>query len=180
MLKTRHLLLALGIFAFILVGCKDTSKTENGTNNTSSPKTEKKTNANATIQLDDGRTIEMKDKRPRGNSNAPSRFTVNISDDLILMVQLDAYDTNLETKAYDEPTVATLVLTSISHDGPIGKEAYRSYNDNADGKEGEAKITLTSFKNSHAEGTFKGTLYSQNHKKAVVEGAFNTSWKKKW
>lgn len=180
MQKTRHFLLGLGIFAFILAGCKDNSKTENGANDTSSAKTEKKSNANATIHLDDGRTIEMKDKRPRGNSNAPSRLTVTLSDDVILMVQLDAYDTNLENKAYDELTVASIVLTSTSHDGPLGKEAYRSYNENADGKEGDAKITITSFKNNHAEGTFKGTLYSQNHKKAVVEGTFNTSWKEKW
>lgn len=180
MFKTRRLVLLLGISILIMTGCKDISKNESDTDTNTSSKIEKKNDTYAIIHLDDGREIEMKDKRPSGNSNAPSRLTANISENgMIIMLKLDTYKTPLEDRVYEDPLEGQIVLTSISHDGPLGKEAYRSYNTNEDGKEGKMKITLISHDKNHSEGTFKGTLYSPSHKQAVVEGKFITNKRKK-
>lgn len=182
MIKTKRLLLVIGLFGILLIACKNESKNETEVNKTLVSKNNKNAGAQATIQLDDGSTLEMKERKPRGNSNAPSRFTVNITDldGVIIMLKLDANDTPLEETSYEKSPNATLVLTSTSSVGALGSESYRSYNEDADGNEGEAKITLTSFGNNQAEGNFKGILYSPSHKKASIEGNFSTTWKSNW
>lgn len=180
MFKTKCLILLLGIAILIMTGCKDNTKNENEADTNTSSKIEKKNDTYAIIHLDDGSEIKMKDKRPSGNSNAPSRLTANISDNgMIIMLKLNTYKTPLEDRVYEDPLEGQIVLTSVSHDGPLGKEAYRSTGTSEDGKEGEVKITLISHGENHSEGTFKGTLYSQNHKQAVVEGKFITNKRKK-
>ncbi len=102
----------LGISALLMTGCSDNSKNKNDADTNSSSKIEKKNDTYAIIHLDDGREIEMKDKRPSGNSNTPSSLTANMTENgMIIMLTLDTYDTPLEDRVYDDPLEARIVLT---------------------------------------------------------------------
>lgn len=180
MYNAKRLLLALGISGLVLLGCKNSSENENEIDSKSSPKIENNDKGYALIQLEDGTSIELKSPKQSGNSNAPSRLTANINKDgLVILLTLDRSDTPLEDKVYEDPLEAQITLTSISNDGPLGKEAYRSFNTDKEGKEGKVKITLLSHGEYHSKGTFEGVLYSGNHKKATIKGKFNTKKKKK-
>lgn len=159
----------LGVFGFILIGCKDNSKNDKATN---------KTDAYATIQLEDGQTIDLEVKRQKGFLSSPTNFTANMTDyGLVIMLRLDTNDQDIKEKEYENPQ-ADLAIMNVNKDGPLD-ETYRSYFTNEDGNEGETKLTLTSIAEDHSEGTFRGILYSTNHKKAVIEGKFITKRKKK-
>ncbi|SHF57582.1 hypothetical protein SAMN05444483_101646 [Salegentibacter echinorum] len=182
MSKARYLVMLLAIFGIILVGCKDISKNENDVDNTSSSKTKngindsastsktrKKTGTYATINFDDGRTIEMVARSKQGILSLPSKFEANITDyKLIVMIEVKDSEP-LQNKIYEKG--AYLSISNMKSEIPL-KESFGSNNTNKDGKRGEAKITFTTINNTRAEGTFSGTLYSKSHRKATIEGEF--------
>lgn len=177
MLKTKYLLLTLGIFAFILTGCKDNSKNENGTDGTLSSKTETGTGSYAIIHLDDGRDIKLNAKKMIGQEFSTKLPTASLTDySLLLMLRLDYLENPIEEKSYEVPH-ANMTLQNVKNDGPLA-EVYRTQYKSADGEAGKTTITITSIDDNHSEGTFKGTLYSETHKKAIVEGKFTVKRKK--
>lgn len=172
MFKTKRLILLLGIFTVIMTGCKDNTKNENGTDEKASSKTETETGSYAIIHLDDGRDIELNAKSISGQAFSPKLPTASLTDySLLLMLRLNFLENPVEEKSYDEP-YANITLQNVKNDGPL-TEVYRTQYKSADGKEGKTTITITSIGDTHSEGTFSGTLYSKNHKKAVIEGKFN-------
>lgn len=186
MFRTKRLVLLLGLFTLIMTGCKDTSKnesvaddtssskTESDTDNTSSSKTEKKTGAYATIKFDDGRTIEMEARSQKGFLGLPNKFEGNMTDyKVIVMIELRDSEP-LQNKTYEKG--AFLSISNMQGDIPL-EESFGSNNKNEDGKQGDAKIKITSISKTHAEGTFTGTLYSKSHRKATIEGKFVTKSK---
>jgi|GEM_PF-6456472 hypothetical protein len=176
MLKTRRLVMLLGIFGLILVGCKDNSKNKNTTDDDSSSKTETKNDAYATIQMDDGSTIEMKISKQKGGLGSPTKFSANMTD-YKLMVMLKLINSEpIKNKTYKNSGVS-LTIASVNKKSALD-EMYRSWHfKSADGKEGQAKITFISISKTHAEGTFTGTLYSKSHRKVTIEGKFMTKRK---
>ncbi|AFL81565.1 hypothetical protein Aeqsu_2102 [Aequorivita sublithincola DSM 14238] len=172
MFKTKRLILLLGIFTIIITGCKNNSKTENGTDDTSTSKTETGNGSYAIIHLDDGRDIELDAKTISGKAFSPNLPTASLTDySLLLLLRLNFLENPVEEKSYDVP-YANITLQNVKKDGPL-TEVYRTQYKSADGKEGKTTITITSIGDTHSEGTFSGTLYSKNHKKAVIEGKFN-------
>ena len=172
-------LFILGIFGLVLIGCNDSSKNKIEANSKTSSKTESSDVGYIVIQLEDGSSIELKSPKQQGNLSAPSTLSVNMDmDGIVVMLKLNRYKTPLENKVYEDPLEAQITLTSISHNGALGKETYRSFNENKDGEEGKVKVTLISHSENHSEGTFEATLYSQNMKEAAIKGRFKTKKKK--
>ncbi|MDQ7917941.1 hypothetical protein RBU60_10170 [Mesonia sp. MT50] len=189
MFKTKRLMILLGIFGFLLVGCKDNSKTENAaddaslsrtkndTDNTSSSKTKKKTGAYATITFDDGRrTIEMEARSQQGILSLPTKFEGNMTDYKIIVI-IELKDSEpLQNKIYEKG--AYLSISNMKGKIPLDEKYQSNHNKSEDGKRGHAEIKITSISKTHAEGTFTGTLYSKSHRKATIEGKFITKRKK--
>ncbi|MCG2431744.1 hypothetical protein [Aequorivita xiaoshiensis] len=179
MCKIKPLFIVLGIIGLVLISCKDNSNSENDADNKVSSKVESKDDSSIEIQLEDGKNIILNSPNQSGNLFAPSSLAVNMDKDgIVVMLKLSKYKTPLENKVYDDPLDAQITLTSISHSGPLGKESYRSFNENENGEEGKVRINLISHSENHAEGTFEGTLYSQNKKEAIIKGKFKTKKKK--
>ncbi|WP_313114526.1 hypothetical protein [Aequorivita sediminis] len=182
MCKIKPLLFVIGIFSLVLIGCKNNSNNannENDADNKASSKVESKDDGYIEIQLEDGKNIVLNSPNQKGKLFAPSSLTVNMDKDgVVVMLKLNKYKRPLENQVYDDPLDAQITLTSISHSGPLGKEAYRSFNENENGEEGKVKINLISHSEDHAEGTFEGTLYSQNKKEAIIKGKFKTKKEK--
>lgn len=178
MLKTIRLLLLLGIFGLILIGCKDNSKKDESTANNTLLKTEKQNDTYVTVDLDDGSTVEMKVKRQSGNARSPNILNVNMTDySLLVILRLRSRNTPIEEKGYEDPD-ADITLKNVKKNGPIDEEYRSYYYKNENGQEGETKITVTYRGENHTEGTFTGTLYSKSHKKAIIRGKFNIQKKK--
>lgn len=179
MCKIKPLLFVIGIFSLVLIGCKNNANNENEANNKASSIVESNDGIYVEIQLEDGKNIVLNSPKQRGNLSSPSSLSVNMDKDgIVIMLKLNKYKTPLENKVYDDPLDAQITLTSISHDGPLGKEAYRSFNENENGEEGKVKVNLISHSENHSEGTFEGTLYSQNKKEATIKGKFKTKKEK--
>ena len=92
--------------------------------------------------------------------------------DYKVMVMFDLKDSEpLQNKTYEKG--AGLSISNMQGDMPL-EESFRTGNKSEDGKQGDAKIEITSISETHAEGTFTGTLYSLSHRKATIEGKFVT------
>lgn len=113
MFKTKRLILLLGIFTIIITGCKNNSKTENGTDDTSTSKTETGNGSYAIIHLDDGRDIELDAKTISGKAFSPNLPTASLTDySLLLLLRLNFLENPVEEKSYDVP-YANITLQNV-------------------------------------------------------------------
>lgn len=175
MFKIRHLWLILGVLGMLLLSCKDTSEHKGATDQTT--KTKHKSDAYATIHLDDGSTIDLDVRRQSGKVSSSTSLTANLSDyGLIVMLRLKTHDQPIKEKDYTNPE-ADMTIKNVTKDGPLDEEYRSYYYTDADGNEGSTKITITELSEDHSEGSFSGTLYSKSHRKMTVEGKFNTKKK---